>query len=385
MEAENYMSAYETCGELCRRIPDPRQPVKLRYPLEEILFLCLCASCAGRVGWQDIHDYGEMHIEILREYFPYAHGVPSGVTLLRVLAALPPEEVERALSSAMGAAAAPGATVSLDGKTCRGSARTDKRPLHMLHACASETGLLIGYALTDDKSNEISAAPSFLRTLALEGAVVTADAMHAQRDTCAALLDGGADFVIALKGNQGTLYDDVRLMFADAHSAAGAAVHTETDAGHGRVETRETAVLPAGSYLTGTHAWPGLVCVVKHTSRVYNKASGTENAPYTRYFISSLPPDAPDIHARVRAHWQVEALHWQLDVVFRDDHVTVALDNAAENLAGVRKYAFQLLKRYQNASGDKRSLRRIQAFCFAKPQSVLREVVGAVCNLAGYS
>ena len=368
-------SAAEICSELCRRIPDPRQPVKRRYPLDEILFLCLCASCAGRVGWQDIHDFGVIHTDVLREYYPYEHGIPSGVTLLRVIALLPPESVEHTLSSAMSAAACPGATVSLDGKTCRASARPNTRPLHMLHACASETGLLVGYTLTDDKSNEITAAPSFLQTLALEGTVVTADALHAQRDTCAVIRDGGADYVIALKKNQSTLYTDVALMFADAENAAASVTHAETDAAHGRVETRETVTLAAGDYLQKTHQWPGLRSVIKHTSHVYNKASRTENTPYTRYFITSLAPDTPDIHARIRQHWQVEALHWQLDVVFRDDHVTVAIDNAAENLAGIRRYAFQLLKRYQHATGDKRSMKRIQAFCFAKPQCILNDIL----------
>ena len=378
--SENFCGSFIS---FCRGVADRRQPVKRVHSLEEVLFLGLCAVCSGCSGWRDIHFFGETHTDFLRKYLPYAHGIASPSTIMRVFSSFEPEAFSGFFTAMFSSVVSPGDTVGIDGKTVRGSCRGGKTALHTLHACASEHGLLIGFEATAEKSNEITAAPALIEKLALEGTVVTADAMLCQRDICAAIIAAGGDYVIALKKNQGTLYEDVTPVFHGAEKDAADA-SSGTDAGHGRVESRRTFAADAGEYLQKTHQWPGLASVVMSVNDTYDKTKKTQGTPQTRYFISSLPPDALRLSRHIRHHWRVESMHWQLDVSFREDAVAIAADNAADNLENLRKCALNLLNIYKKQTVKNLSIKRIQMTCLAKPDT-LAKVFEGIRNYAGYS
>ncbi len=203
---------------------------------------------------------------------------------------------------------------------------------------------MIGQKAVDGKSNEITAIPELLESLALAGAVITIDAMGAQRSIAAAILEKEADYVLALKGNQGTLHEDVRLFFEEKSREVNWRVHDSLDAGHGRIEERRCRVTSDIAWLQERHAWPGLRSIAEVQSRRTDKKTGAVNRE-TRYYITSLLPDAEYIGQCIRSHWAIENnLHWALDVTFREDQCRSRKDHVALNFATMRHAALNLLK-----------------------------------------
>lgn len=363
--------------EYCQGIEDCRQPVKLTYPLDEVLFLGLCGVISGCDGWEEISFFGENHIKFLREYLPYKENIPSSSTIARVFSIISPAIFEEFFTNwfgkFLGSSLPEGTVISIDGKTVCGSKSASNRALHMLHACVAESGLLLGYKTTDSKSNEITAIPALLENLDINGCIVTLDAMGCQRDICAKIKENGGDYVIGLKGNQGTLNEDVRLLLED-FQALEAKFDVSVDAGHGRVETRSVTAISAGDYLQENHKWPGLATVAMVKTSRYNKTSKKYDEDEIRYYISSLPPDAAKLQYSIRKHWMVEAVHWALDVSFNEDKIHIVMDNAAENLAFLRKVAFNMMKMHQKSLKKTISISRLQKMCLIKPKNI-REIM----------
>ena len=240
--------------------------------------------------------------------------------------------------------------VSVDGKTLRRSfdAASKQSPIHMVHAWAGENRLILGQLTVADRSNEIPAVRQLLGTLNLEGATVTADAMHCQRETASQILEQGGDYWLAVKGNQGTLHEDLKAYWGENGAVPGSVMHRTVDAGHGRIETRTVRVCNQVEGIQHDHDWPGLKAVAMVSSVREFKAAHDDRplSQSVRYCIMSHDRSARTTAAIVRSHWGVEnQLHWVLDVVFNEDQSRNRCDNAPANLSLMRKFALNTLRK----------------------------------------
>jgi predicted transposase YbfD/YdcC len=331
-------------------LPDPRQRGKVVYPLDEILLLCLLAVLAGSEAITDIARFGEKKLEVLRRFRPFRDGTPSHDHLGDILATLDAVQFQRCFVAWVAALSGVCADViAIDGKTSRRSyqKKDAKAPIHMVSAFAARQRLVLGQVKVADKSNEIIAIPALLEMLAIEGAIVTIDAMGCQRDIAAKILAKKADYVLALKGNQGTLREDVEL-FATEQKAIGfkdtkVSRHQTVDGDHGRIETRTYTAIHDVAWLQERHAWPGLKGVVMVES---TREIGDKIEQETRFYITSLVWLACQLGPVIRAHWAIEnSLHWIMDMTFRDDECRVRTDHAPANFTTIKHIAHNLIRR----------------------------------------
>jgi predicted transposase YbfD/YdcC len=331
---------------------DARIDRKKLYPLTEILFIVLCGSICGAGSWRDFVLFGQEKLDFLREHFPYANGIPSKNTFARVFAALKPEEFRACfIEWVQGLQKLLDGVIAIDGKTLCGShdAASGKSAIHMVSAFATGVRLVLAQEKVAEKSNEITAIPQLLKLFKVSGNTITIDAAGCQKAIAEQIVAQGGNYVLALKGNQGTLNDDVRLFLetemAKSSSTAIACAHEESDAGHGRIETRKCVVSDQIDWLEQKPQWAGLrtIAMIEEMREVGEKASIER-----RFFISSLPADAGKIAQTVRAHWMVENnLHWTLDVVFNEDQSRIRKDHAPENIAIVRHFTLNMLHNAQ--------------------------------------
>ena len=330
-------------------LPDYRQKGKVFYPLDEVLLLMLAAALAGAETVADMARFGRAKLEFLRRFRVYANGTPSHDQLGIILARLDPFAFQRCFVAWTAAQTKTAAEViAIDGKTVRRSYRKKgvEDPIHVVSAFAAGQRMALGQVKVSDKSNEIVAIPALLGLLAIEGAVVTIDAMGCQRDIAQTILDKKADYILALKGNQGTLRSDVEL-FANEQKAvafknASVSRDTTVDGDHGRIETRTVTVFNDIGWLQDNHQWPGLKSVVMVESK---RETDGKVETETRFYITSLALLAAAIGPMIRSHWMVEnGLHWVLDMVFRDDECRVRTDNAPFILHMVKQLALNLLR-----------------------------------------
>ena len=333
-----------------KNLEDPRQQSKVCYPLDEILLLCLLAVLAGAETITDIALFGVKKLALLRRFRPFADGTPAHDHLGDILAALDPEQFQQCFVAWVAAlTGAPEGLIAIDGKTSRGSAgkRRGQPAIHMVSAFAASQRLVLGQVKVSGKSNEIVAIPQLLDLLAIEGAVVSIDAIGCQREIARKIIDKKADYILALKGNQGSLRDDVAVFVAEQRAAgfkhAEVSRNETIDADHGRIETRTVTVFHDLAWLRERHDWPGLRAVVMVDS--VREIDGRRERE-TRFFITSLGLGAAQIAGLIRGHWAVEnSLHWVLDMTFRDDECRLRSGNAPANFAVVRHMAHNLIRR----------------------------------------
>lgn len=344
-------------------ITDPRQQGKVDYNLMEIVVMTVCAVVSGFEFWEDIVDFCKVKEEWFRERLGLAleNGVASHDTFQRIFQLMNPLELEMSFVSWVRSITTltKGEIVSIDGKTLCGSRDAKAKAIHMVSAWANANQMVLGQVRTDEKSNEITAIPTLLELLELKGCIVTIDAMGCQKDIVKDIIKAEADYVIGLKGNQGTLNDDVRLYFETAAETSALyptiTSHETINQGHGRIEKRYYSLECDIDWLTQKPAWHGLQGIGKVRSVVEKNGKVSEE---TRYFITSLR-DVKLFANAVRAHWGVESMHWCLDVTFREDACRTRKDNSAENFAVIRHAAINILKQ----SPAKMSLARKRRKC----------------------
>jgi predicted transposase YbfD/YdcC len=362
------------------QLDDPRLDRKKRHNLVDIVAITIGAVIAGADGWTDVALFGRSKEAWLRTFLKLPNGIPSHDTFGRVFALLDPGTFQRCFIHWVQAVhETVQGVVAIDGKTARRSHDhgKGKKALHLVSAWATENGVALGHVKTDDKSNEITAIPELLKLLQLKGCLVTIDAMGCQRDIAQAILDAGADYLLAVKGNQETLCEDVEQEFKEAqadHFAHMDCLYHETlDKGHGRIEKRQYWYTQDIEGLGTLERWPKLVGMVMcRATRTLNGQTSTED----RYFITSnTGHNIQNIAAAVRAHWQVEnSLHWVLDIAFYEDQCRIRSGYAAENLATLRKMALNVLKTNKSRKGGVKA-KRLQA---AWDNDYLREILMAM-------
>ena len=331
-------------------LEDPRQQGKVDYPLEEILILCLLAVLAGADTVTDIALFGRKTLDLLRRFRPFAKGTPAHDHLGDILAVLDPEQFQRCFVAWVAAlTGTPEGVISVDGKTVRRSGQKKKGgkvPIHMVSAFAARQRLVLGQMKVAEKSNEIVAIPKLLEMLAIEGAIVTIDAMGCQREIAQKVVEKKADYVLALKGNQGSLREDVELFVAEQKAAGFKHTRMSTDqtvdGDHGRIETRTTTVIHDVTWLRERHDWPGLRSVVVVESE---REIGDKVERETRFYITSLVLLATMLAPIIRSHWAIEnSLHGVMDMVFRDDECRLRTDHAPANFCTIKHMAHNLVR-----------------------------------------
>lgn len=329
-------------------IRDPRQAKKVEHDLVELLVIAVCCVLAGADDFVEIEEWAREKQDWFRQYLRLEHGIPSHDTFGRVFAAIDAEEFGAAFRRWVGSIAPnleKGEVVALDGKTSRRSGKVDGTPLHLVSAFAAGAGLVLGQRATAVKSNEKTAIPELLATLALEGCIVTIDAMGTQPSIAQAIRDRGADYILSVKDNQPTLADSLQDFFSAFQANPDKTPHrfnevVEKD--HGRLEVRRCYAFDQLDCLPAPARWPDLKSFAVIASERTIKGKTTLEH---RWYISSLPADAARLNQAVRQHWRVEnSLHWCMDVAFGDDQMRARTGNAAHNFAVMRHFALNLIR-----------------------------------------
>jgi predicted transposase YbfD/YdcC len=328
---------------------DPRVERTREHLLEEILLLTIAAILSGCNGWNEIEDYAHSKRDWLQSFLTLPGGIPSHDTFNRVFSALDPEELEQGFIAWVSSIAklTAGEVVAIDGKTLRGASEPskkgpDKRAIvHMVSAWANSNNLVLGQRRVDEKSNEITAIPKLLDALELSGTVVTIDAMGCQRAIAEKIISKKADYILAVKENQGHLLEEIKDSF---QMLSADAVAEEIDYGHGRIEQRRCSVIADLSLLGKVAEWASLKGLVRIESERCQKATGATETEI-RYYITSLEADAGRLNRAIRQHWGIEnKLHWVLDVGFSEDLDRKRAGNAAQNFSVLNRIALNLLK-----------------------------------------
>lgn len=330
-------------------IDDPRIERTKRHKLGDILTIAILAVICGADSWVGMESFGQAKEKWLKRILELPNGIPSHDTFARVFARLNPEQFQACFLSWVRTLVrlSEAEVVAIDGKTLRQSydEKDSKAAIHMVSAWAAENRLVLGQQKVEAKSNEITAIPQLLKLLEIEGCVVTIDAMGCQKRIAQQIVERDADYVLALKANQGNLFKDVQQIFAHAESTQFAGVqfdfHETIDKAHGRVEIRRCWTMQQVEFLVDAEKWVKLTSIgMIQSERHINGKVERE----TRYYISSLSSDAARLSQAVRSHWQVEnSLHWVLDIAFVEDACRIRKDYAPENLAVVRHIALNLL------------------------------------------
>jgi predicted transposase YbfD/YdcC len=344
-------------------LDDPRAQHSIEHLLLDIVLVTICAVICGADTWVEIEHYGIAKREWLETFLELPHGIPSHDTFARVFARLRPEQLQQCFLNWVQAVfnITDGQLINLDGKTLRGSYdRGGKQGMiHMVSAWASQNRLVLGQRKVNEKSNEITAIPELLKVLDLNGSVVSIDALGCQTQIAAQIVAQQGDYVLALKGNQGDLHQDVQQLFEHAHSQNFRGIEHDfyetQEQGHGRQEIRRYWVMGNTEYLLGAENWAKLTTIgcVESQRQVGNKITSE-----MRYYLLSLPLDATGFATAVRGHWGIEnQLHWILDVGFREDQSRTTQGYSAENLAVIRHLAVNLLTQEKSAKGGTRAKR----------------------------
>ena len=339
---------------------DPRRTTKGNYmhPLNEILFLVISAVISGADGWTSIEVFGKAKLSWLREFMPYKNGIPSHDVLGNLFARLSSKEFTSCFTNWINSISklTEGEVVAIDGKTIRNSNddANSKSAIHLVSAYASKNRLCLGQEAVHQKSNEITAIPKLLETLAIKDCIVTIDAMGCQKKIADSIIKQEADYVLMVKGNQKNLKTQIEQSFKEKSISSS---HSIDDFGHGRIETRTCDVIDDLSLVTKRGDWVNIKSIVRVKSHRITKKTKKESVE-NRYYISSLNADAEKLNKAIRSHWSIENnLHWNLDVVFQEDASLKKKGNSPMNFNIITKIALAKIECEKSIKMSKNSKR----------------------------
>ncbi len=367
--------------ELMEYIEDVRQKRKVRHKLKDILVIVLFATLADADDWVEIAMFANEYQDYLRKYIELKNGVPSHDTIQRVMGMVSPDILQQLYSRWQellnrGEGEVLKKIICIDGKTMRSNKRKGSKPSHIVTAWSREDGFSLGQKAVNEKSNEIMAIPELLEKIQVKGQIITIDAMGTQKEIAEKIRNKRADYVLAVKGNQGTLYEDLKLYFSDEsirkEIEEKKSYSRTIEKAHGQIEKREYYQTDDIKWLSNKKEWRGL------------KSIGTEKKTLTdengervefRYYISSLKMEEETFRRAVRGHWSVESMHWQLDVTFREDANQTYDKQAAQNLNIIRKWSLSILKTMEIMKPGLSMRKKRFAISF-RPMKYLEEVLG---------
>ncbi len=332
-----------------RVIPDPRMEGKCKHKLVDMIAIAICAILCGADDWNGIESFGKAKKDWFETFLDLPHAIPSHDTFRRLFSILSPKAFQACFADwVRDVAALIDGVIAIDGKTLRRShdRRLGKKAIHMVSAWSAQNGLVLGQVKTDEKSNEITAIPELLKVLSFKGCIVTIDAMGCQKNIAKQIIDGGGDYLLALKGNQSTLSEQVEAVFAKADEAGYTGYDVDfyetMERSRDRLERRRHWTLSAANTEIEADPWRGINIVAMVESQ---RTIKSETRVEYRYYIGSIENDAKRFAESARAHWGVEnSLHWQLDMSFREDESRIRNAHSAENFVVMRHMALNLLK-----------------------------------------
>ena len=343
-------------------LEDPRVNRTKIYPLNEILFIVICAIICGADSWRDFVDFGETKFDYLKKFFPFANGIPSKNTFARVMSAINPAQFKECFLEWVKQIQIDFQDViAIDGKSIRGSFDHGKNQsaLHLVSAFSTSLKLILAQEKVSEKSNEIKAIPRLLEILEIKGAIVTIDAVGCQKKIAAKIREKQADYILSLKENQGTLYRKIKFFFESKIPADNQEfkIYEEYNKSHGRIENRKYYITDDIEWLPKKNEWKDFKSIVMvQSTREIRKNITVEN----RFYLTSIIPQPELVGKAIRSHWGIEnSLHWILDVTFREDDSRIKEKNAIENIALVRKIALNLLQSVKQGFKDM-SIRRLR-------------------------
>ncbi len=349
-------------------LEDPRASVNLKHPLVSVVVIAMMAVLGGAGGPTAIAKWAALKEEFLLKLLPLPNGIPRKDVFRRVLVLLRPEAFQACFvnwlqslrAQATEATGVEQPVFAVDGKTARRSHDRKKGlgALHSVTVWASDFGLSLGQVACEEKSNEITAIPELLRLVDIKGTIITIDAMGTQKAIAEQIIDSGADYVLALKGNQETLHqaviDHIDEQITNDFADAEARRHSTTEKGHGREEARSYIQMPVPESLRGLEMWKGLKTIGMAT--LVCMRNGKETAD-TRFFISSLPMGVKLFARAIRSHWGIEnSCHWSLDMIYREDESRIREPQMRENFAWLNRFTLSLLK--QHPGNDSIAMKR---------------------------
>jgi predicted transposase YbfD/YdcC len=330
-------------------LEDPRVDRSKKYPLQEIVFLAIFAALQGIESWRGIELLGNERLDFLRRFYLFKEGIPSHQTIGRVFSILKPKSFEAffmAWSAALSGPSA-GKQIAIDGKTSRGTYDTasGKQAIHLLNACAVESGIVLGQLEVGAKTNEITAVPEMIDALDIAGAIISGDALITQKDIAAKIIDAKADYNLALKGNHKNLNEEVKYQFDTKKISTGSSNYfSETEKSHGRVHERTYETIDVDDKILPQFSeWKGLKSIGRVSTVVWKQDKETVE---TRYYLLSYK-GAEKFAKSARGHWAVESMHWILDVTFGEDASRKRKDHAPRNYSLVRKFALNVIRTFK--------------------------------------
>lgn len=340
--------------EYFKTLPDPRMDRKKLHRLDNIIFITIAAVICGADDWEDIEEYGDANHEWLSTVLDLPNGIPSHDTFNRVFSALDSQALEQHFISWVQSIAqiSEGRIISIDGKRlCNSGEDGNKAIIHMVSAWSNANNMVLGQQKVDDKSNEITAIPALLKIIDVKGCTVTIDAMGCQQDIATQIIEKEADYILAVKGNQEHLYDDIKEAFEQQKDIKS---YEKLNMGHGRIEKRTCSIITNTDWVCKEDNWKGLHTLIKIDSERTQKATGVSEKQ-TRYYIASGRGDAAFFNHAIREHWGIEnKLHWLLDIAFGEDASNKRAGKAAQNFSCITKIALNLLQNHKDYRGAKK-------------------------------